>query len=351
MDKTFSLLLDLSRLLAALLVFFHHAEQITKDRNLSALASFGHDSVVFFFILSGFVIAYVTRHKEKNLADYATARMARLYSVALPSLILVFGLFLAGNHFFPASYAAVAGTNWTATFLSGMVFLNGNIPTNAPYWSICYEAWYYALFGLFFYLKGYRKYLFLLAGILIAGLNIILLMPIWLLGFACFGKQHALPKQKALGYGMIVLSLGVYLCMRHWNLDDRLFEASASLLGGVEQANETLHFSKRYLPDYIIACLFVMLFAGLHIVRDDFQRGFSFCEKGIRLASSYTFALYLYHYPVLLFMFQVTDNSIMAMSTCMVLVTALGHLTEKQKPLVATSLQRLFRFRHSTMQA
>lgn len=350
MNKTFSLLLDLSRLLAALLVFFHHAEQITKDRNLSALASFGHDSVVFFFILSGFVIAYVTRHKEKNLVDYATARLARLYSVALPSLVLTYGLFLTGNHFFPASYPAAGETDWATVLLSGMVFLNGNVPTNAPYWSICYEAWYYVLFGLFFYLQGYRKYLFLLAGLLMAGLNIMLLMPIWLLGFACFGKQDALPKNKVLGYALIVLSLGVYLWMRHWNVDDQLFEASAVLLGGAEQANATLHFSKRYLPDYLIACLFVVLFAGLYMVRDDFQRGFSFCEKGIRLASSYTFALYLYHYPILLFLSHVTDSSLKAISICLALVIALGHLTEKQKPLLATSIQKLFRLGQSSTQ-
>lgn len=90
MDKTYSTLLDLSRFTAAFLVFIYHAEYIFKDSRLSILASFGHDSVIFFFLLSGFVIGFVSESKEDTLKKYAIARLARLYSVALPSILLSF---------------------------------------------------------------------------------------------------------------------------------------------------------------------------------------------------------------------------------------------------------------------
>ena len=39
----------------------------------------GNDAVMVFFVLSGFVIAYVADKKEKTLRDRALSRLARLY--------------------------------------------------------------------------------------------------------------------------------------------------------------------------------------------------------------------------------------------------------------------------------
>jgi peptidoglycan/LPS O-acetylase OafA/YrhL len=64
MGKTYSSILDISRFLAALLVFIHHAEKVLRDKPLSAFALFGHDAVIFFFLLSGFVIGYVVKKRK-----------------------------------------------------------------------------------------------------------------------------------------------------------------------------------------------------------------------------------------------------------------------------------------------
>ncbi len=45
-----------------------------------------------FFVLSGFVIAYVTDGHDRTLADFTLNRLSRLWSVALPAL--VFGVIL-----------------------------------------------------------------------------------------------------------------------------------------------------------------------------------------------------------------------------------------------------------------
>lgn len=346
MDKPFSLILDLSRFLAALLVFFHHAEQHLKDPRLSALASFGHDAVIFFFILSGFVIAYVTEHKEKTLAGYATARLARLYSVTLPSLLLAYGLFEVGSRLLPGHYAIPDNLTWGETLLTSTFFLNRfldyqeGIPTNAPYWSICYEAWYYVLFGAAFYLKGLQRLLVVAVAALVAGFNILLLMPIWLLGFACYRHQHRLPRSPLVGTLLVAGALGAYLWMRVTNFDDRLFIFTAHYFGGEQAINASLHFSKRFLPDFVIAVLFVTLFAGLHILRAQLWPVLSRAQKAIQKSASHTFALYLFHSPVLLFLAGYSDNSLLVMALCLAVVVALGHLTEQQKPRLAALIGR-----------
>ena len=56
----------------------------------------GHSAVVIFFVLSGYVITYVASERETTLRDYALSRCARIYAVAVPTLLLtiVLDLFL-----------------------------------------------------------------------------------------------------------------------------------------------------------------------------------------------------------------------------------------------------------------
>ena len=57
-----------------------------------------------FFVLSGYVIAYVTDQKEKDWASYAASRLSRVYSVAVPTLLLTVLLDAIGRPLFPALY-------------------------------------------------------------------------------------------------------------------------------------------------------------------------------------------------------------------------------------------------------
>ena len=347
MDKTFSILLDLTRFLAALLVFFHHAEQILKDKRLSPIASFGHDAVIFFFILSGFVIGYVSKHKEKNIIDYSIARLVRIYSVALPSLVLVYALYLLGNQLFPQVYIDYTNLSWAKIFLSSVFFLNQSqwwgitVPTNGPYWSICYEVWYYAIFGVAYYVTGYKKYIFLSIAILSAGFKILLLMPIWLLGLLCFTNHQKLTASKPIGYLLITLSTACYFGMRYANFDDAIVHHSVNIVGGEEKANELLGYSKRFASDYMIAVLFILFFSGIYIIRDNFERVALLCQRGIKLLSSYTFSLYLYHFPILLFLSALTDSSFLVMSVCLTLIGLLGNYSERKKYVMTAFLKIL----------
>ena len=66
MSRAFSIYLDAIRFLAALLVLFYHANWIYRPGIL--FTSLGHEAVVIFFVLSGFVIAYVAETRETDFA-------------------------------------------------------------------------------------------------------------------------------------------------------------------------------------------------------------------------------------------------------------------------------------------
>lgn len=346
MDKTFSTLLDLARFSAAMLVFVHHSEQILKDNRLSAFASFGHDAVIFFFILSGFVIGYVSSTKEKTIIDYTIARSARLFSVALPSLILVCLLINIGGVFFPSTYSIYGETNWPSVLFSSLLFLNQSwllgvsVPTNGPYWSVSYEAWYYAIFGITYYITGAKKYIAVTLAILVAGPKIILLMPIWISGILCFKVHDKLCTKKLTGYIAIALSSGLYLWIRSKNIDDIIFIYSANLLGGEDYLNSNLGFSKRFLPDFIIAALFVLLFYGIYMIRNDISWIIEKLTPKIKTLSAYTFSLYLLHFPLLVFFSEAIKNTWLAMLACLITITLIGYFTETRKHALARIIKR-----------
>src|SRR5687767_2567168 len=92
LDQPFSVYLDLVRFLAAVLVVLLHFRQfgIASGEAALSIPTMGREAVVAFFVLSGFVIAHTTRARRQDARDYAVARAARLYSVALPVLLVAF---------------------------------------------------------------------------------------------------------------------------------------------------------------------------------------------------------------------------------------------------------------------
>lgn len=104
MPKAFSLYLDFVRFSAALLVLFFHANRI--HRPGFAFTTFGHEAVIIFFVLSGYVIAFVAAEKESSLRTYGIARAARIYSVAIPAILLTAFVDYVGFQIFPEGYPA-----------------------------------------------------------------------------------------------------------------------------------------------------------------------------------------------------------------------------------------------------
>ncbi|MBX6359770.1 MAG: acyltransferase [Acidobacterium ailaaui] len=181
-----SVLLDLLRALAALLVCLEHWRnlfyvdygQIASHRILFALpyvvCGAGHQAVVIFFVLSGYLISgsifRMMRHGEWSWRLYLTHRLVRLWIVLVPALLLGAALDFAGLHFHlaPALYAGQTGTHMmnrvpetfrACSFFGNLFFLQGILTTtfgsNTPLWSLANEFWYYILFPCAF--LAFRK--------------------------------------------------------------------------------------------------------------------------------------------------------------------------------------------------
>ncbi len=217
-----SLLLDLIRAVAALLVclghwryflFVDYPQLAMAHRALwalpYALCTLGHQAVVLFFVMSGYLVGghvlRAVRSDSWSWSRYALQRLTRLWIVLLPALALGALLDLAAFHFgiAPGLYAGRVPNHitynvhqtltWTA-FAGNALFLQSiRVPvfgSNAPLWSLANEFWYYVLFplGLFAFLPRSRpvvRVALAIAAVLLllaVGSPIRQPFPIWLFG-------------------------------------------------------------------------------------------------------------------------------------------------------------------------
>jgi peptidoglycan/LPS O-acetylase OafA/YrhL len=298
LDPGFSLYLDLARALAALAVVAAHFGyfRILDSAQRAALPDFGREAVIAFFVLSGFVIAYSVRRKHGTLADYAAARAARLYSVALPVLLLAFALATLVQHVAGAPigegyqlHRAWLYLPFHLTFLGDAWSLTERPPWLLPYWSLDYEAWYYVLFGCVHFLEGRRRWLATGAVLLLVGPRLWLLLPIWASGVALYRWQarHTLGRMPArVGWTLSVVLVGLW----GW-LDPepvlRLIAQEAWPFAGIRMGS-----ADRVLADYPVALLVLLNFACARHAGFEFLRH---CARPIRFLAAHTFTLYLSH--------------------------------------------------------
>jgi len=130
---------------------------------LYAVTGLGHQAVMVFFVLSGFLIggSVMTAMKRWTWKRYLVSRLCRLYLVLLPALLLTAVLdHIAyrqpGGHVYfdlpiaHFSIQALAGRHYLSVFLGNALFLQTIlVPTfgsNSPLWSLANEFWYYMLF-------------------------------------------------------------------------------------------------------------------------------------------------------------------------------------------------------------
>jgi len=296
MRKATSLYLDILRVIAALVVFAGHCTQFWYPEAFHAMMKAGHDAVVVFFVLSGFVIAFSTLAKNRGAKSYVLARLSRLYSVVLPALVLTALLLVAGGNLNPAFYDEISRGYEAKRFILSTFFLqeswrlSASPPTNAPLWSLGYEFWYYAIFGAAVFIKPLRaRILTIVAMALIVGYKVLLLMPIWLLGVALyrFGGRITLPKS--------VARIGFFSALFG-------FFALASSVPDfpVHHGFEPFYYSGAFLTDFLNG---ILLTATIWF----FDQGFGDIEvnipleRAVKWVADHTFSLYLFHFPLVVF--------------------------------------------------
>ena len=288
--------LDVIRFMAALMVFLGHASgQNWTGGFLWQTGHYGDTCVIVFFVLSGFVIAYVTDVKEDRWQSYTASRVARLWSVAIPALALTLVVDLVGVQVAPALYidqpwyrGDYLALRYSTTFFMLHEVWNANLTPgiNIPFWSLGFEAFYYLFFGIMWFVHGPRKWWTLFFVALIAGPMITVLFPAWLLGVwvyrrcqsACFGPTVSLALFIA---GLLGLAL------------------SPMIRAQLPHAPEVL--GANLLGRYADAFAFCANVVGAHGLLRNHADTASRLRQVVSVVAAATFPLYLFHRPLIQF--------------------------------------------------
>ncbi|WP_317203930.1 acyltransferase [Janthinobacterium sp.] len=309
MPVSFSIYLDLLRFLAALAVFLAHLGSFPFSKNVlwAPLAAYGDIAVTLFFLMSGYVISYVSARRENHPEAYFGSRLSRLYSIIVIALPLTFLFDAAGQFLNPAFYVlpkVLAKPESWAGYLSALFFVNeyqvfgfhGISPgSNAPYWSLSFEATYYLVAGLALFS---RRAFWIPASVLIlvlAGRTVIALFPVWILGFLLYRVKAGAARRSGMalaGFGVSALLLA---CLP---LIERHLPSSASR---VFLPWGRLELNRDIVADYFIAAVFAWHLLCARGVLSAGCAPLDRLKSGIRWLGSLTFPLYLFHYPALCF--------------------------------------------------
>jgi len=323
--------LDLLRALAALTVLIGHvraflfvpwSESVHRspvDRLLYFVTGLGHQAVMVFFLLSGYLIGWhvldAFRTGRWSWRWYGARRLSRLYVVLLPALAVGAGIDRLGLHLFGHAgvYANVARYQFitpfdtlhrstVSTFFGNAAFLQQiRVPTfgsNGPLWSLSYELWYYAAFPLLVLAAVYALRRSALAALLSAGAlaavlwfvgeGIALYFLLWLAGVAVLLLPPAarLARRGPLRTTALLVSLG--------------------LCAGVLAASRSLAARP---GDFLVGGAFALL---LYLLVQ--PAGIAAAERRTRAArfwswlAGFSFTLYVVHFPVLAFLRAALDH-------------------------------------------
>ncbi len=314
MNKEYSLYLDLLRFFAAITVFFAHVSSQGLTSGLFwQFKPYAQSAVILFFIMSGYVISYVTDHKEKNIKIYAIARVSRLYSIVIPALLITLLCDFIGREF------------------------NNGLYVNGPFWSLTYEFFYYIIFAVIYFVKGNVKWLLLSIAAIAAGPSIISLLPVWYAGFWLYKIQKNPFQLKVNKNLQVIFSIVSVLAIIYLSPVVREIKIDTSSILRAE-----------ILGDYFDAIFFFFHLYFVPKLLSKFKLFIFKFENIIRWFGSLTFALYLFHRPIIQMNAAIFKDSlgileyslVMYLGTFLIIVT-LGRWCEKQKITLKYAIEKI----------
>jgi peptidoglycan/LPS O-acetylase OafA/YrhL len=292
-----SLWLDLVRGLAALAVVVGHAAQIgTYTGPFPFGMFFQKNAVVVFFVLSGMVIAASVDRERRSLSDFALARISRIVPVAWAAVAVSLAVSALATAL-PGPLQFAGDVNWAdpGEILRALLFLSESwttaFPPNSPYWSLSYEVWFYALFAAATYLQGLTRWIWLALLAAVAGPNILLLMPVWLVGVGLVRLPAARRVPGALAWPLVALAIAALFIAPRFAMDGFHLLRPAAPWG--------LGSSLYALTDLALGIALAAGFAGLKSLADRGLALPAWSEPAIRWGANMSFSLYLLHWPLL----------------------------------------------------
>ena len=345
-----SIYLDFVRLSAAIAVVVTHLIQyaLIPSAWLALVPDLGREAVIVFFVLSGYLIAYIAEEKYHTAKPYIVSRATRLYSVALPVLLLAFIADSLGMMLFDGSYSHSYQYERFYFYIPFHLLFLGEVWTIAerpfsadPYWSLSFEAWYYVWFATLFYFSGWRRIVLFFLVAVIVGYQHWLLFPIWLSGVSLYYlKDRWRPTVSLARIGMLV-SVSIVLFLEYSGLDKTLWQLGVATwpFPNLPQGS-----TDQYMLDYVICvCALMHLFCARHaaLKLPEFIAGI------LSALAAYTFTLYLIHTVVMQFWRNNLDydnnNLWHLFALCLIIVAVtfiVGELTEKRRQLFKRPIEK-----------
>jgi len=302
-----ALAVSASHLRAFLFVDFTRIPEPTAaDRIFYFATGLGHQAVMVFFVMSGWLVGGSVSNQLKSnqfqWGDYAVARLARLWTVLLPALLWTalldyLGISLSSAFGYDGSQLAVihsgpGGDSPMAfnvpTFLGNLFFLQTTFfpvfGSNGPLWSLASEFWYYFLFPAF--LISWRHRQLLTNNALPAAALIVLIL---------------LPNAIQIGFAIWLIGWIGYEISTKISTAQNVLVITAS---AIALAYALLQSKMRASPewDFVIAAFTTCALYGFSFTPNTrFQNGiFASVAKGV---ANISYSLYLFHFPLLAFIF------------------------------------------------
>jgi peptidoglycan/LPS O-acetylase OafA/YrhL len=299
----FSLYLDICRSMAALTVFLGHLNFTPTETRFFQRTNLGYDAVIIFFVLSGYVISFATAQIEKTGYNFIVSRIARILPVAAAAIFLSAVLLYIAHDYRPDRYPDAYQLNHVAYYsILSLLFLNNcwwlNLTPfgDGPYWTLPFEVWDYAFYGVLIFWKGYRRWLGLALILTLNGPKFLLLLPVWFAGSLAYHWRDRFPISKRSAIVVSICPLVLYL-LSHAFLPSAWDYPLAgqpleSFLG------HGLDGAARFMWAIILGLLFAVHLWGVQkYSRVKLVKKFPFATP-IRWLAGFSFSLYLYHGPI-----------------------------------------------------
>ncbi len=303
----FSIYLDLLRILAASVVVIGHYPVGTWQSDITSRYNLGYDAVVVFFVLSGYVISYAAAQIEKTWLNYVVNRAARILPVSTAAVLLSLFLMYFGQLYRPDLYPDVSQLHNIPYYFGLTVSLvnefwwNDVRPFgNGPYWSLALEVWCYVIYGIALFVRGRQRFIWVTLALLATGPKQIIFLPVWLAGsFAYHLRDRFTLSRSALSLmcvGPVITYCAIQLNSQwDWSYPLAGQYIERWLGHGLDGA---ANFGWAYILAPLVAVhLFAVNRLGsmLHFLEHPV------ISNSIRRVASYTFSLYIFHYPLITF--------------------------------------------------
>ncbi len=353
LTPSFSSYLDFLRFGAALAVLLGHMVQDGFALGAIPIAHLSHEAVVVFFVMSGYIVYASTTSRQISAVEYVVARASRIYSVTLPAVVFCVVLSVVVAAAVPALAAqqpswrpfSVADVVGSLTFLNESWAMPTDLTLNGPYWSLCYEVWYYVLFGIAFFGRGrWRWPLFCLAA-LVAGPAIMVLFPVWVFGaWLASNPNRRLRVSAGAAVAIWIGSFVLVWLMQVSNLD----QFAKSWLHDRVPGFWRLEAGQRLFTDYAVALMLGAHLAVYGSLPAAVQTFFIRSRNLWTALAGFSFTLYLFHRPLTALAGRIVSpehQTVPLAVVVLVLVLAFcwlaSFVTERQLPSWRSGMRRL----------